>query len=317
MTRTSLIAVLMMVANVCFAQLGLPLTQFSSNPMMHNPACAGLDNVFSANLSVRKQWTNLPSSPNLVNLDGHAPFENNKHSWGTILQYETWGPLSGSFVHGNYAYKMYFAGSSLSFGIQAGIFHSVLDWNRIEHVKDPEDPVLGKGREQYTNLDVNVGAYYWTNLFYLGVSVKHLAPPKMDFEKRVPKSENWYPHTSTQFFLMSGAALFLNEDWSIRPEVFLRYVHATPLSANIGVHGCFQNRYFFGVHVQTGQKAVSFSLKGFITEQLRLGYSYDVYFGAIRSVQNGSHEISINYLLNDLWEKRRKSRDNNRIRFKK
>jgi type IX secretion system PorP/SprF family membrane protein len=307
----------MVVANVGFAQLGVPLTQFSSNPMIFNPACAGLEDAFSVNLSARKQWMGLPTSPSLVNFDGHAPFENNRHSWGTILQHETWGPMTGSFVYGNYTYKLYFDESSLSFGVQAGVFHSTLNWNKIEHIKNPEDPLFQKGLEQHTKFDVNVGAYYWRNLFYVGVSVKHLAPPKFDSEKRIPKLDDWYPNMGTQFFLMSGVAMLLNDDWSVRPELFLRYVHNTPLSVNVGVQGSFRHRYFVGVNVETGQKAVSLSIKGFITEEIRLGYSYDIFFGAIRRAQNGSHEISINYILKDLWENRRKSNRSNLIRSKK
>ncbi len=305
MIRKICIVFLTISAALCFGQLGLPLTQFSSNPMTYNPAYAGVDNAFSLNLSARKQWTNLPSSPSLVNFDGHAPFENNKHSWGAILQHESWGPLNGNFAYGNYSYKLFFANSSLSLGLQAGVFHSILDWDKIEHVKDPTDPVLGSGHEQYTKFDVNIGAYYWTSRFYFGLSVKHLAPPKLNFEKHIPNSGNWQPNMGTQFLMMSGMAWLLDDDWSVRPEVLVRYVQATPLSVNVGIHGSFQHRYFFGINVETGQKAFSFSVKGFITEQIRLGYSYDIYLGAIRPAQNGSHEISVNYLMKNLWDKKR------------
>jgi type IX secretion system PorP/SprF family membrane protein len=305
MKKQSLILIIAFFCVKSFAQLGMPMVQYSGNQLLFNPACIGFDDVLAVNLSVRKQWIQLPGSPSLINFNAHMPTKNHKHALGVILQREEWGPLAGNFGYANYAYKVYFSKHVLSLGLQAGFYNSVLDWTKIEHIKDPNDPTLRKDQQSNTNLDVNFGMYWLARNYYLGFSAKHLMPPKLDFARDTFFNKGWYPHMSTQFFLMGGYAIPLQNRWSLRPEGFIRYVHHTPLAVNVGLHAVYDNRYFLGTNVQTGQNTVSFSLKGFVTDWLRIGYSYSVYFGAIQSAQQGSHEISINYQRNNLWRKQR------------
>jgi hypothetical protein len=121
-------------------------------------------------------------------------------------------------------------------------------------------------------------------------------------------NEGWYPHKGTQFFLMGGYLHQLNWDWSLHPQLFTRYVHHTPLAVNVGMFAGYQNHYFAGVNYQTGQNTLSFSIRGFVSDNLRLGYSYDIYLGTIRSAQHGSHEISLSWMMHNLWGTRNRWR---------
>ena len=295
-----------------FAQLGTPLTQYSGNQLLFNPAVAGLGDVLAVNLSVRKQWIQIPWSPSLMSLNAHMPFKNQRHALGMVLQREEWGPMSGNFGYANYAYKMEIHGNILSLGLQAGFYNSVVDWTKIEHVPEPGDPTLGKNRQANTNLDVNVGLYWLTQGYYLGFSAKHLAPPKIDFTRDTFSNGGWYPHMSTQFYLMSGYEIPLQNDWKLRPEWLFRYVHRTPMAINVGMHAVYMNRYSLGTNLQTGQNTISFTVRGFVTDYLRIGYSYNLYFGAIQAAQQGTHEISMTYLHNQLWEGGRRDLIRNR-----
>ena len=293
----------LLFASVCtFAQLGTPLTQYSSNQMLYNPATIGMSDALAVNISMRKQWIQIPGSPTLASLSVHAPTKDLDHALGVMIQREEWGPMAGNFGYLNYAYKMHIYENTLSLGLQAGVFNSVVDWNKVD-AKDP-DQTMGKGRDPKTNFDVNVGLYWLTYGYYLGFSIKHLMPPKINFDKHVPTHQGWQPHPATQFYLMSGYEIKLDRDWSLRPEWFMRYVHHTPMAINLGVQGVFQNRYFLGTYFQTGQNTVSFTARGFVTDYLRIGYSYNVYFAAIQAAQQGTHEISINYQYNNLWERK-------------
>jgi type IX secretion system PorP/SprF family membrane protein len=297
MKRWILLILLIIVKNCAFAQSNMPLSQYSGNLLVFNPACAGLDAQLSTNLSVRKQWLQLSGAPSLVSFNVHAPFEGSHHSWGAIIHSETWAALSGNFGYLNYAYNLFIHEGLLSLGVQAGVYNHVLDWDKIRHVRHPDDPILGEGRTQNTKFDANVGAYYLTHTYYAGFSVKHLAPPKLSFAKEM-KDEKWHPYTGTQFFLMGGMMIPLeDEHWSLRPEVFIRYAHRTPFTVNAGLLAAYQGKYFAGMNFQTGQQTVSFSIRGLVMNGLRLGYSYDVHWGRIRTAQSGSHEISVSYLV--------------------
>jgi type IX secretion system PorP/SprF family membrane protein len=303
MARRILLIILIFTGSCAFAQLGVPLSQYSGNLLVFNPAYAGLDGELSANLSVRRQWVQLPNAPSLVSFNVHAPFDEPNHAWGVAIQRETWAALNGNFAYLNYAYNLFIDEGLLSLGVQAGVYNHVLDWDKIEHIIHREDPILGKGREQKTKFDVNFGAYYLTNNYYVGFSVKHLAPPKFSFAKEI-SNQTWYPHMGTQFFLMGGIIIPLEDEyWSLRPEMFVRYVSRTRPAANVGLLAGYQGRYFFGMSYQTGQHTVSFSIRGLVTNGLRFGYSYDVPLGVIRTAQSGSHEISVSCLFNNLIRK--------------
>jgi type IX secretion system PorP/SprF family membrane protein len=291
------------------AQLGMPLTQYSGNQTLFNPATIGMGDVLAMNLSVRKQWVQIPGSPTLMSLNAHMPMKNDRHATGIIFLREEFGPMAVNFGYLNYRYRMYFHGNYLSFGLQAGFFNSVVDWDKIDP-KNPHDPTLRKGRQSNINPDVNLGLYWVTRGYYFGFSAKHLSPPKIEFEENIPASGGWRPKMATEFYLMSGYEIPLTRDWALRPEWFMRYVHHTPMAINLGLHAMFVSRYSLGMSAQTGQNTLSFSARGLVTDFLRLGYSYSVYFGAIQAAQQGSHEISLNYNINNFWE----IRDENRLR---
>jgi type IX secretion system PorP/SprF family membrane protein len=287
-----------------YAQLGTPLSQFSGNQMVYNPGYAGIYDLVSINLSVHKSWFGFKDSPQMINLNGHSPFSNQKHAWGWVFQNDSWGPLTGSFIHGNYSYKMYLHNGVLSLGFQGGCMVHTVNWDAVEYVENPEeDPFFEGGRTHEIEFDASVGIYYLAPQWYLGFSVMHLNNPKYGNIKI--NDVNWYSQMRSQFIMTAGINVPVSYNWSLRPQVFLRYVKTTPLSVNVGAHAYYDNRYSVGINFMTGQKGISFQAKAMITDQLRIGYSYDVFYGPIRPYQHGSHEISVNYLIKDVWKNAR------------
>jgi hypothetical protein len=125
--------------------------------------------------------------------------------------------------------------------------------------------------------------------------VVNLTNPKYDKVKIDGKDQ--FSQMRPQVFVIGGYHYQVDDVWAVRPELLLRYVATTPLSMNIGVHGHYMNRYSFGINFLTGQPGLSFCVRGKITDEISMGYSYDVFFGAMKSVQSGSHEITVGYLM--------------------
>jgi len=307
MKKILITAILVAISMTGFAQLGTPMSQFSGNQIAYNPAYAGIYDMLSLNLTTHKSWVRIPGAPQLVNFNGHAPFRNQRHALGFVYQNEQWGPLHGNFALANYSYKMYFERSILSFGVQAGVMAHTVDWNRIDFVTSEHDPVLGQGRETDAKFDINAGIYYLAPQWYAGFSVLHIASPKFGFVEidGVSGPETWFSQMRPQFIFIGGYNIQVSSDWSWRPEVFIRYVETTPLSANIGLHAWYQNRVGLGANFMTGQRGVSFQVKAMLTDNFKIGYSYDVFWGDIRHYQLGSHEISISYMIRNLWGRAR------------
>jgi len=311
-THIILLAIALGFVTKGFAQIGTPLTQYSGNQKVYNPGYTGTGDFLALNLSVRQLWVGLPGAPRMISLNGHAPFQNDRHAMGFIFQREEWGPNVGHFGYAGYAHKMFFGENFLSLGIQAGFLNHILDWDQIDHVRDWTDPGLGSGRTQGTHFDVNLGAYFQAPSYYFGFSVKHLAQPKYDFitlpanNGAYPVGENvWYSQKRAQYFFIGGLNLQTYYGyWAWRPEALVRYVHTTPLTVNVGLQAVYLGAYSFKVSYQTGQQAVGFTAAALFGQDFRLGYSYDLYFGRIRGFQRGSHEVSVNYYLRTLWNRR-------------
>jgi len=284
-----------------FAQIGTPLAQYVGNQLIYNPGYAGVYDLFSVNLSVRKLWVGLPGSPSLISLNGHAPFQNQRHSLGFVFQREEWGPMIGNYSNMTYAHKVPLRNSFINLGVQAGFVNGVTDWDKIEYVSDWDDPGLSEGRTSETRLDVNLGAYYQTDRLHLGASVKNLTRPKFDNIIIESTGDQWYSQKRMQFFFIGGYRLPLNSDWEVRGQFLTRYVKTMPTTVDLQLHAVYQYRYLLGMGYNTAQKALSLTGSALLTKNLRVSYSYDMYFGKLRNFQRGSHEISINYFF-ALWK---------------
>jgi len=292
--------ILLAIAGIAKSQSGTPLAQYSGNQIIYNPGFAGSYDLFSINLSVRHLWIGIPNSPTLISFNAHAPFQNLRNAIGFVYQRETFGPQSVHTVNATYAHKIYFGSTSfLSLGVQGGLFNSVTNWNMVDDVWDEDDPLWGQGRQRTNRFDMNLGAYFQAEDFYLGASVRHLTSPRFD-EVTVQVSgidDRWYSRVPRQFFFMGGYNFRLTDELDLRPHVLMRYKNNVPFTFSASVNLVYDNRFFVGTNFMTGQNAVSLFVAAEIIEGLRVGYSFDMNFGVLRPFQRGSHEISINYAL--------------------
>jgi len=306
-TRIFILLIIAAFSTKGFAQLGTPLSQFSGNQLLFNPAYAGVYEMLTMNLSLRQQWTQLPGAPRILNFNGHSLVGKSRQALGLAYTREEYGPIVGNYVYGNYSYRIYTRNGALNFGLQAGILNNVIDWNKFKDgVEDPTDPGWMEDRTT-TRFDANVGVFYMTDNYYVGFSAKHITRPKFDntvIRDTANREISWYSQMPTDWYLIAGFRHHFDDLWSIRPELLVRYVHTVPLSVNVGAYMYFTNNYSFGANFMTGQRAVSFVAKAMMTNNFRIGYSYDIYFGPVSALQRGSHEIMINYYIRGIpWDK--------------
>jgi len=304
MKKSIILIIFLAVAGIAKAQTGTPLAQYAGNQLIFNPGFAGAYDLFSANLSIRKAWMGIPHSPSLINFNVHAPFRSQRNAVGFIYQREVWGPQFVHMTNVTYAHKIFLGRATfLSLGVQAGLFNSVTDWDMVDFVMHPTDPLYGEGRQVSNRFDMNLGAYLQSEDFYLGVSVRHLTMPRFDLVDVVVNGrETWYSQVNRQFFLMGGYNFSLSRELDLRPHFFVRYKQNVPVSGSIGANLVYDNRFFIGSNFMTGQRAVSLVFMAELIQGLRIGYSFDMNFGVIGPFQRGSHEVSINYFI-PLWNR--------------
>jgi type IX secretion system PorP/SprF family membrane protein len=87
------------------AQVDPLYAQYLSNPLLINPAYAGLNNNLNVGVSFRKQWAGFDGSPTTYNVNGHTSLFDNKMGVGLIILRDVVGINSNTEVHGAYAYR--------------------------------------------------------------------------------------------------------------------------------------------------------------------------------------------------------------------
>ena len=88
------------------AQVDPLYAQYLNNPLLINPAYAGLNNNFNAGVSYRKQWAGFEGSPTTYNLNAHTSLLDNRMGLGLIVLKDNVGINSNTEVHGTYAYRL-------------------------------------------------------------------------------------------------------------------------------------------------------------------------------------------------------------------
>ena len=299
-----LLIALMVAISTTKSQTATPMAQYAGNQLIYNPGFAGAHDLFSMNLSFKTLWMGVPNSPTLVSFNMHAPFINQRNALGFIFQRESFGPQAVNLVNLTYAYNIRLDGVSfLSLGVQAGLFNTVTDWGMVDRVRDRDDPFYGAGERWTSNrFDLGLGAYFQAPDFYIGLSARHLTAPRFDEVRIAETGEVYYSRIRRQFFLMGGYNFMINNAFDLRPRVLMRYKHNVPFTFSAGVDLVYANRFSFGVNVMTGLPTVTLAASAEVLDGLRIGYAFDMNFGAIRQFQRGSHEIFISYFMS-VWRR--------------
>jgi type IX secretion system PorP/SprF family membrane protein len=194
---------------------------------------------------------------------------------------------------GTFAYRIFFSGSRLCFGVSVGIKYYEIDWNAL-HPRDIQDKELSPDTRNPVVPDADFGIYYYSSRFYAGVSSKHLFQNQMVVSSAVPDSGNAFTRLLRNFYATAGADLKITEEWNIRPSILLKYVANAPLQADISLCFAYKNLFTLGASYRT-DKAVALIVEMGIGKGVSVGYSYDIWFNSLIGLNRGSHEIRIGY----------------------
>jgi len=293
--------IVLLMAGTAKSQTATPMAQYAGNQLIFNPAFAGAHDLFSANLNFKTLWVGMPNSPQLISFNMHAPFIDQRNALGFIFQRETFGPQAVNLVNVTYAYNFRIGGQSfLSLGVQGGLFNSVTDWNKVDRVKHPEDPFYGEDSWVTNRFDMGFGMLFQSRDFYVGLSARHLTAPR--FDEVYFDGDNFHSRIRRQFFLVSSYNFMISNYFDLRPRILMRYKQNVPLSVSAGVDLVYLERFLVGVSIMTGLPTLTLAASAELFDGLRIGYAFDMNFGALGPFQRGSHEIFISYFL-PVWNR--------------
>jgi len=283
--KNAVLIIILAIGFESFAQQDPLYTQYYNNFSLINPAYAGSHGLFTATANIRSQWAGEAGSPETQTLSLHGQTGKNVGLGLSIVNDKVF-VLSETHVFADFSYSIYpTEASTLAFGLKAG--GSFLDVNLLE-LGIENDNLFSENINEF-NPNIGAGAFYYTDRFYASVSTVNILQTK-----HYNKSNAVVSSASEEmiFYLSSGYVFDLSDDFKIRPSVMLRAVNGSPLSTDISTSILWLDKLEFGISHRIDESISGlFQLR--LTDNLKVGYTYDAITSNLSNYNNGSHEFSI------------------------
>lgn len=285
-----LLALLLLCNLSVIAQQDPIFSHYMFNKLLVNPAYAGSREIFTVELLDRYQWVGVEGAPKTITLSANAALRDNKVGLGGFVFRDVVGPTVNQGFMATYAYRIRTEKGWFSMGLNAGIKYFNFDWDMI-NTKYP-DYVFYPQDVQKITPDFDLGFYYQTTRFFAGLSSKHLLENEYGWSEVDGKSS--YSILARHFYAMTGFALPLNDKIVFRPSLLAKYVQNTPVQFDINASILFDDVFWIGISYRT-ENALAFLTEFWITKNIRLGYSFDLYYNELQLNNSGSHEFRLGF----------------------
>jgi len=266
----------------------LPFNQYMFNTLLYNPAYAGTKESFSMEALYRKQWISMAGTPEMAAFTAHSPLKNSPIALG--FQFDNLSAGKGAERSNNifayYSHRFDLGMGRIRLGARAGTNIISKNLSGVDR-KYNEDPAFSD--ETFIMPNFGVGAYYYTNVFYVGLSVPYLLSVS-DTKRGITHDVKRYNFTGT-----GGVLMAFNEDFKLKPSTYIQYTIDNPLLYIGSLSFIFVNDMFWVTGSYKSSREVVGILEFQITKQIRFGYSYDFPVGDMQGFMSGSHEFLLRY----------------------
>ena len=284
------------------AQQDPQYTQYMYNMNVVNPAYAtGMQSMLDVGVLYRTQWVGAIGAPKTMTLFGHMPV-NKKIEMGFSLVSDDIG--DGAKKEDNFfadfAYVLQLNNSHrLSLGLKAGFTSFKTNFNGF--VFESGDGSTDLAFSENVNKvfpNVGIGAFYFTDKYYIGLSAPNLFSSK-HIEER--SGINAFGSEKIHAFFTGGYVFTLSDSFKLKPTFMTKFVKGAPVTLDISANVLYNDRFEFGAAYRVGD-AVSALMNIKATPNIRVGYAYDYTISNLGQFNSGTHEIFILFNL-DLLSK--------------
>lgn len=292
---------LFILASLCAyqakAQSEPMFTQYSFNEIFINPAYAGSHDALSFSTVYRRQWIRINGSPTTKTFTAHSQLLKSRVGLGLTAYQDNIGVTTQTGVFGNYAYRIRLNRGTLAMGMLGGYIAYQENLSDVE-TNDIDDNEFMNNTQAAFAPNFGFGTYYYTKVFYLGLSVPRIIYNKLYINENneVEKVTSSFNKEEVHFFLASGFVFDVNPLLKIRPSGMLKVVMNAPVEYDLNLATLLLTSVWVGGGYRSGD-AWNMMTAIQVNDQLRVAYSLDFTFTNLRSVAGSTHELSLNYVL--------------------
>lgn len=284
--------------NIASAQQDPQYTHYMYNMSVVNPAYAtGTESILNLGTLYRTQWVGAVGAPKTLTFFGHMPV-NKKVELGVSLISDDIG--DGAKKENNFfadfAYVLEFKNKhKLSLGLKAGFTSFQTNFNGFKF--ESGDPSTDRAFSENINMfkpNFGMGAYYFTDNYYIGLSLPNLLSSKHIEERN---GINAFGSENPHYFFTGGYVFDLSQAFKLKPAFMSKFVKGAPATFDVTANVLYNNKFEFGVAYRLDD-SVSGLINVCVTPDIRIGYAYDYTISNLGQFNSGTHEIFLLFDLN-------------------
>ena len=285
--------IVLLIAGVEFsnAQQLPQFTQYMYNTIAINPAYAGSRGALSIVGLNRNQWAGFDGGPETQTLSIHSPLRNEKIGLGLSLINDKTGYEQLTYMYADFSYTIQANDEvDISFGLKAGVTTYKLSSDLYNAVYTGSDPFFDD-RLDRLNPNFGAGVLVHSDRWYVGLSVPKLINHDLNNKTDFAALER------VHYYAIGGYVFDLSESLKFKPSFMVKQTDGVPLSTDLTANFLFNEKFWLGgsYRMNGKQEAIGALVDFQVTDQFRVGYTYEIPTGEIRPYTNGSHEILLMY----------------------
>src|SRR5690554_774010 len=290
---TCLALVYILIFNVrVFAQQEPSYTQYNFNIQVINPAYAGVWENLGFMVLGRHQWAGMEGAPTTYSLSVQSPTRNRNVALGVNILNDKAGMQNQTMINADYSYRLQLNDDNyVRLGIKGGVTGYTVNFSdHVGYPGDEPDPVFMGDNDMRILPNFGVGAYLYSEDYYLGVSVPKILSNKVNYEHTNFSTLAEIQH----LYLMGGYIYEISKEVQFKPTMLTRYTWGAPLIVDLSANFLLSEKVWLGANYRLGD---SFGLvaQWILENNIRIGYGVDISTSSLRSLHSGTHEVMISY----------------------
>lgn len=266
-------------------------THYMYNMSVVNPAYAtGVPAMMNFGGLYRTQWVGAVGAPKTFTFFGHTAINDRIETGISLVSDDIGdGAKKETNFYADFAYVLKLGGKNkLSLGIKGGFSTIQTNFNGFRFT-DPQTDAAFSENVNVTRPNVGVGAYYFRDNLYVGISAPNLLSSKHIEEK---SGVNTFGSEKIHTFLTAGYVFQINDRLKLKPAFMSKFVPGAPITLDVTANVLYNEKFELGVAYRI-EDAVSFLANINVTPTLRVGYAYDYTLNNLGQFNSGTHEIML------------------------
>lgn len=288
------------ILSICFllfiivkatAQQDPEYTHYMYNMNVINPAYAtGTQAMLDLGVLYRSQWAGAVGAPKTINFFGHTSL-NKKVEMGLSVVSDDIG--DGAKKEDNFyvdfAYVLDMSSTAkLSLGLKAGFTSFKTNFNgfQFESGDSSTDNAFDENLNS-TFPNIGLGAYYFTDNYYLGLSAPNLLASKHLLETA---GISTFGSENIHMFFTGGYVFTLSDTFKLKPAFMSKIVPGSAVSLDLSANVLFNEKFELGASYRFDD-SISALMNVKVTPSISVGYAYDYTTSNFGQFNSGTHEI--------------------------